>query len=80
VITPVTVPIANPANRELVTVVANLVVEAAAHRSGVHEIYETLCRMAGVAPRSIRVSLTEEYERHLAQTQLNIVNLRAAAG
>jgi hypothetical protein len=79
-VTPVTTPIANGANREMATAVANLLVESQTHTSVLKELYRTLCVMAGVAPRSWRVDLIEEYERHQKKTGANLLGLRIVAG
>ncbi len=80
-ITPVTIPIMNPDNREVAVAVANLVVEAATHRSVLFEIYVTICNMAGIAPKKQFLSkLADEEERHIERAEVNLASLRSAAG
>jgi hypothetical protein len=80
VITPISIPIMNPQNRETAATIANLVVEAATHRSILHEIYITVCNMAGVAPkRKLLTQLADEEERHVERAEINVASLRSAA-
>jgi hypothetical protein len=70
--------IKNPANRELVMNVANLVLEAQQHSAGLRALYVTLCGMETPAPSSWGYNLIEEYERHRSETARNIAGLRAS--
>lgn len=70
-------PIKVAANRELAMAVADLVLEARAHTVGIRSLYEEICAMEKVAPKTWGIKLIEEYERHEARTSQQILSLKA---
>lgn len=75
-ITPISVPIKQPENRSLAVVVADLVLEAKQHTVGLNTLYDELCEMEHVVPKTWGAKLVEAYERHEAKTKQQILSLR----
>ena len=72
--------IQNPANREVVTLLGNMVIEARQHTIGLRAIYEMAKEWGGVVPLSWKNRLAEEEERHIERAAANLSALRAVAG
>lgn len=73
-------PIKHGANRELVTVVANLLVEAKQHTVGLHTLYEALRDWPDPVPRLWGHRFLDEYERHMERENEHLVTLRSVVG
>lgn len=69
-------PIRVSENRELAAVVADLVLEARAHTVGLRTLYEEVCEMDAVVPKTWGLKLIEAYERHEKRTREQILSLR----
>lgn len=69
--------IANPANRELVTVLANMFFESKQHTIGLHTLYEMARDWPGVVPPAWGHKLLDEEERHVTRITENLMSLRA---
>lgn len=76
IITPVMVPIKNTANRGLAAAIADLVLEARQHTSGLRVLYVQICDMEGVVPRSWGMQLIEETERTIERQKQQLASLR----
>lgn len=72
--------IQNPANREIVTLLGNMVMEARQHTIGLRALYEMMKEWGGIVPRPWMYKLVEEEERHIARADANLSALRAVAG
>ena len=72
--------IQNPMNRELVTILGNLVVEAKQHHLGLHSLYLMARDWAGVVPRQWGTQLLDEEERHIARETEHVTGLKVALG
>ena len=70
-------PIKVAENRELAMAVADLVLEARAHTVGIRALYEEICEMEHVVPKTWGIKLIEAYERHEARTRQQILSLKA---
>lgn len=76
--TPTTIsqPIKFRENRELAMVIADLVFEARAHTVGLRVLYEEVCALEHIVPKSWGGKLIEAYERHEERTRQQIIILK----
>lgn len=72
--------IQNPLNRELVTIMGNMVVEAKHHHLGLQSLYEMARDWAGVVPRKWGAQLLDEKERHISREIEQVSGLKVALG
>lgn len=72
--------IANPQNREIVTILGNLVIEARQHTLGLRALYDMARDWSGVVPRAWGYKLIEEEERHVERSTAQLIALRAVVG
>ncbi len=72
--------IANPANRELVTVLANMFLEAKQHTIGLHALYEMARDWPGVVPPAWSAKLLDEEGRHVERVTANFASLQTIFG
>lgn len=73
--TPQPVTVGHAANRELLAVVGNLLIEARCHTVALESLYTALRDATVAAPRSASHNLLDEYRRHEKATALNLVGL-----
>ena len=72
--------IKNSANRELCTILANLVVEAKQHHIALQSIYELVRDYAGVAPKLWGHKIIDEHEKYAERLQGHMTGLRSVVG
>ncbi len=72
--------IQNPANREIVTLLGNMTIEARQHTIGLRAIYEMAKEWGGVIPRPWMHKLIEEEDRHIDRAKSNLSALQAVVG
>jgi hypothetical protein len=72
--------IKNPANRELVTFLGNLVVEARSHLITLRGLYEALREMAGSPPISWKADIVKAQEDHVTRMTGHVAEMKAAVG
>ncbi len=68
------------ANRELVTFLGNLVVEAKQHHIGLQTLYEMARDWGAPAPRQWGTKLIDEEERHIERTTAHLSGLKVSLG
>jgi len=72
--------IQNPENREIVTFLGNLVVEAKQHAIGLHTLYERIRDLPGPVPKLWVYDLVDEQERHIRRVTGHLEGMRSAFG
>lgn len=68
--------LANVANRELITIISNISMEAKEHSLRLESLYELLKSFAGTVPVQWSSQLITEFERHHEKTGENVVSLK----
>lgn len=72
--------IAHPENREVVTFLGNLVVEAKQHAITLLAMYEMVRDLPGAVPRRVVYELIDEQERHINRVSAHLAGVRSAFG